>query len=81
MGMIGIEDRLAPGEALLVGQPHVSRYFGRLAQRRDRGGHLRIAIAVDHEPRIVLRHQWRIERRGDPGRYRQCADVPGDVPF
>ena len=81
--MIGLEDLSARAASASAGLrlmlPGISVC---LAHGRDRGGHLGIAIAVDHQPRIVLRHERRIEHRGEvPRRDAEGADVPGDVPL
>ena len=44
-------------------------------------GGARGAIAIDHEPRVTLQDQGRIEPGGEPARDLRCADVPRNVAF
>jgi hypothetical protein len=41
----------------------------------------KIAIAVNYQARVVLSHEWRIERRGNLECNIQSSDIPGNVPF
>ena len=80
-GMVGIEDRGSPRADLRCAQSQVARNAGPLTQRRNRAGNVRIAVAVDHEPRIVLGDERSIKRRRNFMGYAEAADVPGNVPF
>ena len=78
--MIGIEDRPSPRLGLIARQTLITLDGGRLADARDRAWRRRRPVAVDHQPRVALRDQMRIEllceRLGHAGN----ADVPGDMP-
>ena len=73
------EQRLDPGLARRRRDALVARDRGRIADRRDRRRHVGRPVAVDHEPRIALRDQRRLERRGQPAGDRLDPDVVGDV--
>ena len=53
--------------------------LGVLAGLRDRTRHRRVAVAVDHEPRIGLHDQRRVQGRRQPAPDLGNADIPGDV--
>ena len=78
--MVGIEDLSAPRLGGIAGEAFIAGNDGRFADARDRTCGVRRPVAVDHQPRIALRDQMRIEmfrqRVGDAGN----ADVPGDMP-
>ena len=78
--MVGIEDRPAPRLGRVAGKAFIARNGGGFADARDRTWRRRRTIAVDHQPRVALRDQMRVEmfreRVGDAGN----ADIPGDVP-
>src|ERR1044071_512281 len=73
------EDLASPGLALLDADAAVARNGRQLADGRDRAVPLRLAIAVDDEPRIGLQHGARIERGGEMLGNARNADIPGDV--
>ena len=79
--VIGIEDRRPPRLGRRCRDPFIAGDDRRLAEARDRARRLRRTIAVDHQPRITLRDQMRVElfrqRIRNPGN----ADIPGDVPL
>src|ERR1700730_9347571 len=78
--MVGIEYLLVPRLYRVARQAFVAGNQGRFADARDRTWRARRTIAVDHQPRIALRDQMRVEmfrqRLGDAGN----ADIPGDMP-
>ncbi len=77
--VIGLEDLGAADRGVGVAQSGIARNVDRFAAAGDGRCHLGVAIAVDHQPRIILRHQRRIERGGHLARHAKCADVPGNV--
>ena len=78
--MVGIEDRLPPRLGRLARKAFVAGDDGRFADARDRARRVGRTVAVDHQPRIALRDQMRVQmlrqRVGDAGN----ADIPGDMP-
>src|ERR1700675_519592 len=77
--MIGLEDLGAPRRDGLGGEADIAGDLDVFADGRNRARHGRIAIAVDHQPRIILRDQRRMERLGHTPRHAQRPDVPGNV--
>jgi hypothetical protein len=53
--------------------------FGQLAEPRHGIVAARLAVAVDHQPRIGLAHQGGVQMLGEAAGDAQGADVPGDV--
>ena len=78
--VIGIEDGLPPRFRGFARQSFIARYRGGVADQRDRACGMRRAVAVDHQPRIALRDQMRVELFRQRLRDAGNADVPGDVP-
>ena len=78
--MIGIEDLRPAGGDLGGASVQIAWNDHPLADLRDRGRHPGVPIAIDHQPRIVLRDQRRIERLGHAARQPERSDIPGDVP-
>ena len=73
------EDLLLPGEPVGRIEVHVAGDGRRLRHLDDRARHQQVAVAVDHQARIDLHDERRIERCGDLLRHRANPDVPGDV--
>src|ERR1035441_3713641 len=59
--MIGIEDRLSPRLGRIARQAFIALDGRRFADARDRTWRRRRPVAVDHQPRVALRDQMRIE--------------------
>ena len=78
-GVIRPEQRRDPCLARRRRDPLVARDRGRIADRRDRRRRVGRPVAVDHEPRIALRDQRRLEGRGEAAGDRLDPDVVGDV--
>src|SRR5436305_10517896 len=78
--MIGFEDRLPPHLGIAAPKCVVAGDDGCFADARDRARRAGRTVAVDHQPRIALRDQMRIELFGERVRYAGNADIPGDVP-
>src|SRR6266403_761332 len=81
MLVVRLEDLALAGAYLLGGQVHVSGNRRRLADRWYGGRLLRTTVAVDHQPRVILCNQWRIQSGGHALSHGQRADVPGDMPL
>src|SRR5258705_4796357 len=81
MLVVRLEDLALARAYLLGGQAHVSGNRRRLADRRYGGRLLRTTVAVDHQPRVILCNQWRIQSGGHALSHGQRADVPGDMPL
>ena len=79
--VIGIEDRGPPRFRRIARKPLIAGNDGRLADARDRACRGRRAVAVDHQPRITLRDQMRIELFRQRVGNACNADIPGDVPL
>ena len=77
--MIGGVDRLDPREAARLVQACVGRNGDAVGHRRNRVRPGRIAVAVDHQPRIALQDAGRAQGRRQPPRDAGGPDVPGDV--
>ena len=77
--MIGIEDGLAPRRHRAASKAVIAGNDSCLADARDRAWRAGRSIAVDHQPRITLRDQLRVEMLrqgvGDAGN----TGVPGDM--
>src|SRR6202035_2067530 len=80
MLVVRLEDLALAGAYLLAGQVHISGNRRRLADRRYGGRLGRMTVAVDHQPRVILCDQWRIQIGGYTLSHRQRSDVPGDMP-
>lgn len=52
-----------------------------LGQVRDRAGDAGRPVAVDHQPRIALMDQRRVQLAAQMARHAQRADIPADVAF
>ena len=78
--MVGIEDLPAPHLGGLARDAVIAGNHGGLADARDRAGRLRRPVAVDHQPRIALRDQMRVELLRQRIRHAGNADIPGDMP-
>src|SRR5258708_24837058 len=78
--MIGIENLLPPYLGRLARERFIAGNHGRLAEARDRARGRERTIAVDHEPRIALRDQSRVELVRELLRDTRDADIPGDMP-
>src|ERR1700748_2177821 len=59
--MIGIEDRRTPHLRRFARERFVAGDDGRFADARDRTRYTWRRVAVDHQPRVTLRDQMRIE--------------------
>src|SRR5260370_39050529 len=81
MLVVRLEDLAPAGAYLLGGQVQVSGNRRRLADRRYGVRLLRTTVAVDHQPRVILCDQWRIQSGGPALSHGQRADVPGDMPL
>ena len=77
--VVGPEQRRDARVALGLGDAFVARDRRRFADRRDRGGHVGRPVAVDHQARIGLGDERRIEGGGQSARDRLDPDVVGDV--
>jgi hypothetical protein len=77
--VIGLEDRMATRVSVGLANVLVTWNRGRLTDRRDRGGRMRWAIAVDRQTRIGLNDQPGIERVGQLLGECRRPDVPSDV--
>ncbi len=77
--VIGLEDFPDPRRALGRVEPVVAGDLGGLAPGRHGVGPIRGAVAVDHQARIGLQCQRRVEPLRHVARNRSRAYVPGDV--
>lgn len=81
MLVVGLEDLTAARLDFLGAERRIARNPRRLRNGGNRGRDPRTAIAVDDEPRVVLRHERRIERGRDSLSDPQSTDVPRDMPL
>jgi len=77
--VIGVEDRCRPLAPLFRGQAAIAGNIDPVADLRDRGRVLQMAVAVDHQPRIVILQQWRVQALAQPLPQLRDADIPGNV--
>lgn len=78
--VIRLENLAPPCRALAVRNPFVARDRGGLGDHGNRACRGRRAVAVDHQPRIALCDQMRIEQLCESLGDASNADVPADVP-
>src|ERR1700726_3152523 len=60
--MVGIEDRFPPRLDGVAPKTFVAGDDGRFADARDRTWRAGRAVAVDHQPRVALRDQMRVQQ-------------------
>src|SRR6202048_1100341 len=78
--MVGIEYRPAPRLGRVAPKAFVAGDDGGFADPRDRAWRARRAIAVDHQPRVTLRDQMRVQMFRQRIRDAGNAGIPGDMP-
>ncbi len=79
-GMVRGVDRRDPRGAGGGVERGVARHGGAVADRGHRVGRGGVAVAVDHQPRVALMDERRVERARERLAERGHADVPADVP-
>jgi hypothetical protein len=78
--MIGREDFRYARRPIGNAQRQIAWDFGMLADGDDGGVHGGIAVAVDHQPGIILQDGEGGEPRGQQARHSRRADIPTDMP-
>jgi hypothetical protein len=77
--VIGLKELLEALAGVDGRKPFIARDSGALAPRRDRIGCPRRTVRVDHQSRVVVHDQERIEAGGEPPSELGDAEIPGHV--
>jgi hypothetical protein len=77
--LVGLVDLGQPPGPVGLRHADIGRNGRSVADRRGQVRRVRLAVAVDHQPRIGLADETGVEARRQPLAGRGDADVPGDV--